>query len=183
MNMSPHSAFLTRRDFLGRGVAGLGAAALATLLNPRLFSAAAARPGLPHFAPKAKRVIWLTQAGAPSQIDLLDYKPGLASRFGTDLPHSVRGGQRLTGMTSEQKHLRIAPSIFPFQQHGQSGLWVSDLLPHTAKLADEICVVRSMHTEAINHDPVPSSPGARRSVRGPLTGSARKTKICPPSSC
>ena len=153
MNISPHSAFLTRRDFLGRGVAGLGAAALATLLTPRLFSAAAARPGLPHFAPKAKRVIWLTQAGAPSQIDLFDYKPGLASRFGTDLPHSVRGGQRLTGMTSEQKHLRIAPSIFPFQQHGQSGLWVSDLLPHTAKLADEICVVRSMHTEAINHDP------------------------------
>jgi hypothetical protein len=149
----PPSAFLTRRNFLGRGVAGLGAAALASLLNPRLFAAAGARPGLPHFAPKAKRVIWLTQAGAPSQLDLFDHKPGLASRFGSDLPDSVRSGQRLTGMTSGQKHLRIAPSVFSFAQHGQSGLWVSDLLPHTAKLADEICVIRSMHTEAINHDP------------------------------
>lgn len=126
----------------------LKSVALASLACPRLFASQTA-----HFPPKAKRIIWLTQAGAPSQIDLFDPKPGLAKLFDKDLPDSVRDGQRLTGMTSGQKRLPIAPSVFQFKQHGQSGMWLSDLLPHTAKFADEICMVRSMHTEAINHDP------------------------------
>jgi hypothetical protein len=143
---------LTRRQFVSRAGTGVGAAALASLLNPRLFAAGGPN-GLPHFAPKAKRVIWLTQAGAPSQLDLFDYKPQLASWFDKDLPDSVRDGQRLTGMTSSQTRFPIAPSIFKFAQYGQSRMWISELLPHTAKIADELCVVRSMHTEAINHDP------------------------------
>jgi Protein of unknown function (DUF1501) len=122
--------------------------ALASLTNPQLFAAPTA-----HFAPKARRIIWLTQAGAPSQIDLFDHKPGLAELFDTDLPDSIRDGQRLTGMTSGQKRFPIAPSLFQFKQHGQCGMRLSDLLPHTAKFADEICLIRSMHTEAINHDP------------------------------
>ena len=140
---------ISRRHFLGRASAGIGAAALASLLNPRLFAAASA----PHFAPKARRIIWLTQAGAPSQLDLFDPKPGLAAQYDLDLPDSIRDGQRLTGMTSGQKRFPIAPSVFKFQQHGKSGLWLSELLPHTAKFSDEICVIRSLHTEAINHDP------------------------------
>jgi hypothetical protein len=146
---------LSRRHFLGRAGAGIGAAALATLLNPRLLSAAPAPAqghGL-HPTPKARRIIWLTQAGAPSQIDLFDYKPGLASRFNQDLPESVRNGQRLTGMTAGQKRFPIAPSVFKFQRQGQSGMWLSELLPHTSKFADEICLIRSLYTEAINHDP------------------------------
>jgi hypothetical protein len=141
---------ISRRHFLGRASAGVGVAALASLLNPRLFAASGRAP---HFAPKAKRVIWLTQAGAPSQLDLFDYKPGLANQFDKDLPDSVRGEQRLTGMTSGQKRFPIAPSLFKFKQHGKSGLWLSELLPNTATFADEICVIRSLHTEAINHDP------------------------------
>ena len=143
---------MTRRQFLGRGSTGIGAAALASLLNPRL-SAAPGGPGIPHFAPKAKRVIWLTQAGAPSQLDLFDYKPGLRAQFDHDLPDSVRNGQRVTGMTSGQARFPIAPSVFTFKQHGQAGHWLSELLPHTARLADDLCIIRSMHTEAINHDP------------------------------
>ncbi len=122
--------------------------ALTALSSPRLF---AAQTG--HFAPKARRIIYLTQAGAPSQVDLLDYKPGLADQFDKDLPDSVRNGQRLTGMTAGQKRFPIAPSHFKFHQHGQSGMWLSELLPHTARFADEICLIRSLHTEAINHDP------------------------------
>jgi hypothetical protein len=122
--------------------------AVASLANPKLFASQS-----PHFAPRAKRIIWLTQAGAPSQLDLFDHKPGLASRFDQDLPDSVRGEQRLTGMTSGQKRFPIAPSVFKFQQHGQSGMWLSELLPYTSKFADEICLIRSLHTEAINHDP------------------------------
>jgi hypothetical protein len=118
-------------------------------MNPNVFASTQS----PHFAPKAKRIIWLTQAGAPSQLDLFDYKPGLASQFDKDLPESIRNGQRLTGMTAGQKRFPIAPSVFKFQQHGQSGMWLSELLPHTAKFADDICVIRSLHTEAINHDP------------------------------
>jgi hypothetical protein len=145
---------VTRRQFLGRTATGIGVAALASLLNPRLFGA----PGsekllLPHFAPRAKRIIWLTQAGAPSQLDLFDYKPDLRARFKEELPESIRGGQRLTGMTSNQKTLPIAPSLFEFKQHGKSGVWLSELLPHTARIVDEICVIRSLNTEAINHDP------------------------------
>jgi len=145
---------VTRRQFLGKASLGIGSAALASLLNPRLFAASSTSGSpLPHFAPKAKRVIWLTQAGAPSQLETFDYKPGLAAMFDKDLPASVRGDQRLTGFTSGQGRLPIAPSVYKFSQHGQSGMWLSELLPHTAKLADEICVIRSMHTEAINHDP------------------------------
>ncbi len=143
---------LTRRQFLGRASTGIGAAALASLLNPNL-SAAQGVAGIPHFAPKAKRVIWLTQAGAPSQLDLFDYKPGLRELFDKDLPASVRNGQRVTGMTSGQARFPIAPSVFNFKQHGKAGHWLSELLPHTARLADDLCVIRSMHTEAINHDP------------------------------
>jgi hypothetical protein len=149
MNREALHTQLSRRHFLSRASTGIGAAALASLLNPRLFAATQS----PQFAPKAKRIIWLTQAGAPSQLDLFDYKPGLAPQFDKDLPNSVRGEQRLTGMTSGQKRFPVAPSVFKFQQHGRSGLWLSELLPHTAKLADEICVIRSLHTEAINHDP------------------------------
>ena len=140
---------VSRRQFLGRTGVGLGAAALATLLNTKLLGAARS----PHFAPKAQRIIWLTQAGAPSQLDLFDYKPGLAAQFDKDLPDSVRGGQRLTGMTSGQKRFPIAPSVFKFRRQGKSGVWWSELLPYTAKLADDICIIRSLHTEAINHDP------------------------------
>ena len=144
---------LTRRQFIARSGVGVGTAALASLLNPTtLFGTPSGATGL-HFAPKAKRVIWLTQSGAPSQLDLFDHKPQLASWYDRDLPDSVRGSQRLTGMTANQTRFPIAPSIFRFSQHGKSGLWMSDLLPHTAKVADELCVIRSMHTEAINHDP------------------------------
>ena len=142
---------LTRRQFIGRTSLGIGSAALASLLNPQLF--AAGGYAVPHFAPKAKRVIWLTQAGAPSQLETFDYKPGLKAMFNKDMPASVRGDQRLTGFTSGQARLPIAPSVYNFSQHGRSGMWISELLPHTAKIADEICLIRSMHTEAINHDP------------------------------
>ena len=145
---------VTRRQFLGKASLGIGSAALASLLNPRLFAAnSSSGSPLPHFVAKAKRVIWLTQAGAPSQLETFDYKPGLAAMFDKDMPASVRGDQRLTGFTSGQGRLPIAPSVYKFSQHGQSGMWLSELLPHTAKLADDICVIRSMHTEAINHDP------------------------------
>ena len=110
-------------------------------------------PGLPHFKPRAKRVIYLFQHGAPSQMDLFDYKPGLARFRGNDLPDSVRMGQRLTGMTAYQEKFPTAPSIFKFERHGQCGMWLSDLIPHTARVADEISLIRSLHTEAINHDP------------------------------
>jgi uncharacterized protein (DUF1501 family) len=143
---------LTRRQFLSRASTGIGAAALASLLQPSL-SASQNGTGLPHFAPKAKRVIWLTQAGAPSQLDLFDHKPTLHHQYDQDLPNSVRNGQRVTGMTSGQARFPIAPSVFTFKQHGQAGHWLSELLPHTARLADELCIIRSMHTEAINHDP------------------------------
>jgi hypothetical protein len=109
--------------------------------------------GLPHFAPKAKRVIYLFQSGAPSQLDLFDHKPKLADRRGEELPDSVRRGQRLTGMTVGQESFPVAPSRFAFQQRGQCGAWVSELLPHTARLVDDLCFIKSMHTEAINHDP------------------------------
>jgi hypothetical protein len=143
---------LSRREFVGRSALGVGTLALGSLLNPNLFAATTPKAGL-HLAPKAKRIIWLTQSGAPSQQDLFDYKPDLATMFDKDLPDSVRGEQRLTGMTASQKRFPIAPSIFKFAQHGKSGTWLSELLPHTAKMADELCVIRSMHTDAINHDP------------------------------
>jgi hypothetical protein len=141
-----HQTSLTRRQFFGRGATGIGAAALGSLLG-------ASTATNPHFAPKAKRVIYLFQHGGPSQLDLFDHKPALRKLHGTELPGSVRGMQRLTGMTSGQKTLPVTSSLFEFQQHGRSGAWVSELMPHTAKVADELCFIRSMHTEAINHDP------------------------------
>ena len=145
------SALSTRRHFFGRSAFGLGVAALANLLGEDL--SAAGLSALPHFAPRAKRVVYLFQSGAPSQLDMFDYKPQLERLRGSDLPESVRQGQRLTGMTATQTTFPVAPSMFRFQQHGESGAWISELLPYTAKIADRLCIVRSIHTEAINHDP------------------------------
>ena len=147
-----------RRQFFGRSSTGIGVAALASLLGSDSKGAPAeARfgglPGLPHFAPKAKRVIYLLQSGAPSQMDLFDYKPSLEKLHMTNLPDSVRMGQRLTGMTSGQKTFPIIKSPWKFAQHGKSGIWMSELLPHLSKVADDLCVIKTMHTEAINHDP------------------------------
>ena len=145
------SAPSTRRHFFGRSAYGLGVAALANLLGEDL--SASGLSDLPHFAPRAKRVVYLFQSGAPSQLDMFDYKPQLERLRGSDLPESVRQGQRLTAMTATQTTFPIAPSMFRFQRHGESGAWISELLPHTAKIADRLCIVRSVHTEAINHDP------------------------------
>ncbi len=146
---------ITRRHFFQRGAMGLGAAALANLIGEGRTWAGTNAGGVTghHFAPRAKRAIYLFMAGAPSQIDLLDHKPKLDRLFDTDLPDSVRRGQRLTTMTSGQKRFPIAPSKYAFQPHGQSGTWVSELLPYTAKMTDDIALVRTVHTEAINHDP------------------------------
>jgi hypothetical protein len=147
---------LDRRRFLQATGTSLGSMALATLLN-RETSGAEKRvgglPTLPHFPARAKRVIYLCQSGAPSQLDLYDYKPGLQKRAGQELPDSIRQGQRLTGMTADQPSFPTAPSLFKFAQHGQSGAWLSELLPHTARIADRLSFIRSLHTEAINHDP------------------------------
>ncbi len=143
--------FLNRRVFLRNGAAALSATALAGLL-PRDAKAGPGH-GFPNFPAKAKRVIYLFQSGAPSQMDLFDPKPGMKERHGKDLPDSIRKGQRLTTMTSGQKTFPIAPSIFKFARHGKSGQWMSEVLPHLAKEADELCFIKSMHTEAINHDP------------------------------
>ena len=165
--MHPYQQYVlqsTRRHFLGQTAGGLGAAALASLMNPALLAAPATPeidggryigglPGLPHFAPKAKRVIYLFMAGAPSQIDLFDYKPEVNDMFDQDLPDSIRMGQRITTMTSGQKRLPLAPSIYKFGQHGKSGAWVSELLPYTAKMVDDLAIIKTVHTEAINHDP------------------------------
>ncbi len=157
----------TRRYFFGRSAAGVGAAALASLLNPRLFADSAdlssrtalhrgqtfgEMPALHHRA-TAKRVIWLFMADAPSQLDLFDYKPRLPEFFDKDLPDSVRMGQRITTMTSGQARFPVAPTLFKFAQHGRSGAWLSELLPHLATVVDDIAIVKSLHTEAINHDP------------------------------
>jgi len=146
---------LNRRIFLSRTGHGLGTAALAALLPTSGTRAAESSPGFaaPPVRPKARRVISLFQSGAPSQMDLFDPKPSLQKRRGEDLPDSIRQGQRLTTMTSGQAKFPVAPSIFPFAQHGRSGMWMSDLVPHMARVADEFCMIRTMHTEAINHDP------------------------------
>ena len=146
---------LTRRHFFSRASTGIGIAALGNLLAADLGAAAThpGLPGLPHFAPKAKRVIYLFQSGGPAQMDLFDPKPGLHDLQGTELPDSIRGGQRLTGMTAAQTTFPVAPSKFGFARHGDSGQEFSELLPHTASIADKIAVIRSMHTEQINHDP------------------------------
>jgi len=149
---------LTRRYFFGKASAGMGIAALSHLLGSNLTGAEAEAPngglsGLPHFAPKAKRVIYLFQSGGPSQMELVDYKPRLHDMANSELPDSIRMGQRLTGMTATQTSFPVAPSLFKFQQHGNSGAWISELLPYFAKVSDDICFIKSMYTEAINHDP------------------------------
>ncbi|MFI4859202.1 MAG: DUF1501 domain-containing protein [Phycisphaerales bacterium JB063] len=165
-----HDLLMTRRQLFGKTATGIGAAALSSLLGKDLAaalasSATAAAPsatpsalsqgalGAPHFAPKAKRVIYLFMSGGPAQHDMWDYKPQLNDRFDQDLPDEIRNGQRITGMTSGQARFPVAPSKYKFSQHGQNGTWISELLPHTAKVIDDLCVIKSMHTEAINHDP------------------------------
>jgi hypothetical protein len=150
--LDTHLHAATRRSFLGMTGLGLGAIAARSLLAADARSPGAGTSGS-HFAPTARRVIYLFQSGGPSHIDLFDHKPGLEKVHGQDLPDSVRQGQRLTGMTSGQKSLPVCKSLAAFKQRGESGQWISDLLPYTAKVADHLAVIRSMHTEAINHDP------------------------------
>ena len=150
----------SRRDFLTKTSLGLGGISLASFLSSEnLFASNVIRSSinseidLPHFVPKVKRVIYLFQSGAPSQLDLFDHKPLLSKMNGEELPESVSGGQRLTGMTAGQNSFPLAGSHFKFKQHGQSGAWLSDLMPYTSRISDELCFIKSMHTEAINHDP------------------------------
>lgn len=148
---------INRRTFL-QGAAGMGFTALFSLMGAGALANDAEKthpglPGLPHFKPKAKRVIYLFQSGAPSQFELYDYKPNLQDRRGEDLPDSIRMGQRLTGMTSGQKKFPTAPSLFKFNQNAKTGMWLSELLPHLNEISDEMCLINSMYTEAINHDP------------------------------
>lgn len=159
-----HEQLTRRRFFEGAGLK-VGGIALAGLLGEK--TGAATRPlgtvstsqvhpplpGFPHFAPKAKRLIYLHMNGAPSQLDLFDYKPGLQKLFDTELPDSIRNNQRITTMTSGQSRLPVAPSMFPFQQCGKSGMWMSDLVPHMHEIADDIAMIKTVHTDAINHDP------------------------------
>ncbi len=150
----------TRRQFFARGARGLGVAALATITGEEVKGTPAPKveaigglPGLPNFPPRAKRAIFLHMEGAPPQMELFDYKPQMSKWFDKDLPDSIRLGQRLTTMTSVQARFPIAPFVFTFQQYGSNGAWVSELLPYTAKMVDDIAILRSLHTEAINHDP------------------------------
>jgi hypothetical protein len=150
---------INRRRFLSRLSLGIGSVALGSLLIPDLFSGSGGEseadfiPGIPNFAPKAKRVIYLFQDGAPSQLESFDYKPKLRDMMGQELPASVRGNQILTGMTAKQASFPLVGSYYDFKQYGESGAYVSDLFPHIGKIADDICIIRSMNTDAINHDP------------------------------
>src|SRR5262245_12251240 len=150
-------ALWTRRQFFGRTALGLGTAALATLLDRGGYASAPRRvgglPGLPHFPAKARRVIYLFQNGAPSHVDLYDYKPMLTAWRGRELPESVVGGRRFSTMTSGQTSKPALPNITRFARHGRSGAWVCDFLPHIASVADELCFVKSMHTTQVNHAP------------------------------
>lgn len=154
-----HGLNTNRRHFLSKLSLGLGSVALGSLLIPDLLSGRSGSKqedflaGIPHFAPKAKRVIYLFQNGAPSQLESFDFKPKLREMWGKELPDSIRQGQRLTGMTSSQTSFPLVGSLYDFQQYGQARAWVSELFPHTAKIVDDLCIVKSMHTEAINHDP------------------------------
>ena len=163
--LSQHHLQMTRRQLFGRTSTGIGVAALASLLRPALFGATVDpndRPinpktgglaDLPHLAPAAKRVIFLHQSGAPSQIDLFDRKPMLKKFHGQELPDSIRRGQRITGMTSGQDSLPVASPLFEFKQHGETGTWLSELLSYHAKIVDDIALIKTIHTDAINHDP------------------------------
>ena len=159
--LQDYNALLTRRQLFGRTVGGIGVAALASLLKPELSAAQPDKvPGsleVLHYPAKAKRIIYLVMSGGPSHIDLLDYKPQLKRHHGEELPASVRMGQRVTGMTAGQKSFPCASSMFEFKQHGNSGAWVSELLPQTGAVADDITIIKTLHTEAINHDPAITS--------------------------
>jgi len=149
---------VNRRRFLSRLSLGIGSVALGSLLIPDLFSGGSEEElvrvaGMPDFAPRAKRIIYLFQNGAPSQLESFDYKPTLREMMGKELPASVRMGQRLTGMTANQSSFPMVGSFYDFKQYGEARAWISDLFPHTAKIVDDICIIRSMYTEAINHDP------------------------------
>ncbi|ASU32394.1 DUF1501 domain-containing protein [Mucilaginibacter xinganensis] len=154
-----HRLNINRRRFLSRLSMGIGSIALGSLLIPDLFSGSGGESeadfiaGIPNFAPKAKRVIYLFQDGAPSQLESFDYKPKLREMMGQDLPASVRGTQILTGMTANQAHFPLVGSFYDFKQYGESRAWISDMFPHIGAIADDICIIRSMYTEAINHDP------------------------------
>jgi hypothetical protein len=162
-----HDLLQTRRQFFGHAGLRVGGIALAQLLGHAATGRASSEtakaaagtrvypplPGFPHFEPKARSIIYLHMNGGPSQIDLWDYKPELQKHFSDDLPKNVRGDQRITTMTSGQGKLPVAPSMFKFAQHGNCGRWVSELLPHTAKVVDDIALIKSVHTGAINHDP------------------------------
>jgi len=156
--IASHNERMNRRQFFRKNGTGLGVAALASLLADSSLKGSQKADGvqrlLPHIAPKAKRAIFISLIGAPSQLDLFDYKPGLKERFDEDMTDFLEySGQRLTGMTSGQAKFPIAPSKFAFKQYGQTGAWVSELLPYTAKMVDDLCIIKSMHTEAINHEP------------------------------
>ena len=145
---------MNRRVFMKNSLFSLGGLAYSSLAGANPFGALASNPdSLPHFSPKVKRIIYLFQSGAPSQLELFDYKPKLKEMFGEELPASVRGDQRVTGMTSNQRSFPLAMGDFSFQQYGRGGTWLSDILPHHQKIVDDIAVIKSMHTEAINHDP------------------------------
>ena len=149
-----HHLLLNRRTFLAKTAIGIGSLAMGSLLQAcQRNDSEAVASLLPHFAPKAKRVIYLFQSGAPSQLELFDWKPKLREMHGQELPASIRLGQRLTGMTANQKSFPLIGTKIDFRQYGEQGTWISDLLPHTAKIVDELCIIKSMHTEAINHDP------------------------------
>src|SRR3954453_11307644 len=154
----PDPLATTRRHFFSRTSVGIGGAALASILTANGYAAetgpkTGGLPGLPHFPPKAKRVIFLQQSGGPSQMDLFDYKPAMHKLQGSELPDSIRRGQRITGMTSGQSSFPVASPLFKFSQHGKSGTWLSELLPHTAKIVDDIPIVKTMNPDVINHDP------------------------------
>ena len=148
---------IDRRNFLNKTAMGLGVVALQQLISPLSTAGATMEDrimsALPTIAPKAKRVVFLFMAGGPSQFETFDYKPKLRDLFGTELPDSIRKGQRLTGMSANQSSLPVVPSLYDFKQHGKTGTWVSELLPYTAQVVDELCLIRSMYTEQINHDP------------------------------
>jgi hypothetical protein len=150
---SDSQLLLNRRHFFGKTAKGIGVAALASLLNRDLFAAATPPPQVPNHAPKAKRMIYLFQSGAPSQQDLFDHKPLLQQHFGEELSKHVEMNQRVTGMTMNQKSFPLAGTKYEFKKHGQSGMEISELLPHISGISDDICLIRSMYTEAINHDP------------------------------
>ncbi len=148
---------LNRRQFLGHSLWSVGAAALASLCPEKLLARGLRNneplPGLPHFAPKARRVIYLFMSGAPSQLDMWDYKPKMADQYDKDLPESIRNGQRLTTMTSGQTRFPIVPTMYQFKQYGKSGAWVSELLPHLSGVVDDLAIIKTVNTDAINHDP------------------------------